>query len=146
GLPIHIADVATVGEGQELRGGAATEHGEEVVLGTALMLVGEDSRTVSERIAKRLAKVSRTLPPGVIARTVYSRSKLVNATLETVRTNLTLGALLVVAVLLALLGNFVGALIVALVIPLSLLFAITGMVQWKISANLLSLGAIDFGI
>ena len=146
GLPIRVGDVATVGEGLELRGGASTERGQEVVLGTALMLIGENSRTVSERAAARLAEVSKTLPSGIIARPVYSRSKLVNATLDTVRTNLIEGAALVIAVLFLLLGNIWGALIVAMVIPLSLLFAISGMVQWKISANLLSLGAIDFGI
>jgi cobalt-zinc-cadmium resistance protein CzcA len=146
GFPIHIADVATVGEGLELRGGAATERGEEVVVGTALMLIGENSRIVAERAEKRLAEVNRTLPPGILARPVYSRSKLVNATLETVRGNLTMGALLVIAILLALLGNFVAAVIVALIIPIALLFAVTGMVTWGISANLLSLGAIDFGI
>src|SRR5262245_2238643 len=146
GLPIRVQDIATVGEGMELRGGAATERGREIVLGTAMMLIGENSRTVAERVERRLAEINRTLPSGVVARVVYSRSKLVNATLETVRTNLLLGATLVVAVLFLLLGNFTAALIVALVIPLSLLFAITGMVEWRISANLLSLGAIDFGI
>jgi cobalt-zinc-cadmium resistance protein CzcA len=146
GIPVRVADVATVGEGHELRGGAAMERGEEVVVGTALMLIGENSRIVAERAAQRLAEVNRTLPAGVLARPVYSRSKLVDATLETVRGNLIMGALLVVAVLLALLGNFVAALIVALIIPIALLFAITGMVTWGISANLLSLGAIDFGI
>jgi heavy metal efflux system protein len=146
GLPIRVRDVAAVGEGQELRGGAAMERGEEVVIGTALMLIGENSRTVAERVAERLAEVNRTLPEGIVARTVYSRGKLVNATLETVRTNLVFGATLVVLVLLLLLGNVRGSFIVAAVIPLSLLFAITGMVIGGISANLLSLGAVDFGI
>jgi len=146
GLPIRISDVATVGEGQELRGGASMERGREVVLGTALMLIGENSRTVAQRAEAKLQEVSRSLPPGIHARPAYSRSKLVNATLHTVRTNLLEGALLVIAVLFLMLGNITGALIVALVIPLSLLFAISGMVEWKISANLLSLGAIDFGI
>ena len=146
GLPIRVQDVATVGEGKELRGGAATERGHEVVLGTAMMLIGENSRTVAERVERKLAEVNRTLPAGVETRPVYSRRKLVSATLDTVRTNLLLGATLVIAVLFLLLGNFLGALIVAAVIPLALLFAISGMVEWHISANLLSLGAIDFGI
>jgi len=146
GVPLHVHDLATVGPGREVRSGAATENGEEVVLGTAFMLVGENSRTVAERVARRLTEVQRTLPEGVVARPVYSRTKLVDATLETVRTNLLEGAALVVAVLFLLLGNFTAALIVALVIPLSMLFAATGMVHNRISANLLSLGAIDFGI
>ena len=146
GVPLHVHDVASVGHGQEVRSGAATENGEEVVLGTAFMLVGENSRTVAQRVEKRLATVQRSLPEGVIAKPVYSRTKLVDATLETVRTNLLEGAALVIAVLFALLGNFTAALVVALVIPLSMLFAATGMVHNKLSANLLSLGAIDFGI
>jgi len=146
GVPIRISDIASVGEGQELRGGAAMQMGEEVVLGTAMMLIGENSRVVSKRIEDRLAEVNRTLPKGVMATPVYSRGKLVDATIGTVRTNLVMGAALVLLVLLLLLGNLTGALIVALVIPLSLMFAITGMVVWGISANLLSLGAIDFGI
>ena len=146
GIPVHVHDVAQVGQGRELRTGAATENGREVVLGTAFMLIGENSRTVSRRVAERLEQVNRSLPPGIEAVPVYDRTKLVDATLETVRTNLLEGAVLVVAVLLLLLGNITGALIVALVIPLSMLFAVTGMVHGKISANLLSLGAIDFGI
>ncbi len=146
GVPIRLRDVASIGLGQELRTGAATENGQEVVLGTAFMLVGENSRTVSKRVAARLAEVNRSLPEGVRAKPVYDRTRLVEATLRTVETNLLEGALLVVAVLFLLLGNFTAALIVALVIPLSMLFAVTGMVQGRISANLLSLGAIDFGI
>ena len=146
GVPIHVHEVAAVGRGLELRTGAATENGREVVLGTAFMLIGENSRTVSQRVARRLEEINRGLPPGVVARPVYDRTKLVNATLETVRINLIEGAVLVIVVLLLLLGNFAGALIVALIIPLSMLFAVTGMVTGKISANLLSLGAIDFGI
>ncbi len=146
GVAIHVHDVASVGLGQELRTGAATENGEEVVLGTAFMLLGENSRTVSRRVSERLEAVNRTLPQGIVARTVYDRTRLVDATLETVRANLLEGAALVVAVLFLLLGNVTGALIVALIIPLSMLFAVTGMVHGKISANLLSLGAIDFGI
>jgi cobalt-zinc-cadmium resistance protein CzcA len=146
GVPIRVGDVAAVGVGRELRSGAATENGEEVVLGTAFMLMGENSRTVAKRVEARLDEINRSLPAGVAARPVYSRTKLVDATLETVRTNLFEGAVLVVAVLFLLLGNLTGALIVALVIPLSMLFAVTGMVHNRISANLLSLGAIDFGI
>jgi cobalt-zinc-cadmium resistance protein CzcA len=146
GVPIHVRDVAGVGPGLELRTGAATENGEEVVLGTAFMLMGENSRTVSQRVARRLEEVSRTLPEGITARAVYDRTKLVDATLHTIRNNLLEGAALVVAVLFLLLGNLTGALVVALVIPLSMLFASTGMVHGGISANLLSLGAIDFGI
>lgn len=146
GVPIHVHDVASVGIGRELRTGAATENGEEVVLGTAFMLIGENSRTVCKRLASRLETINRSLPPGIVARTVYDRTELVDATLETVRANLLEGAVLVVAVLLLLLGNLTGAIIVALMIPLSMLFAVTGMVEGRISANLLSLGAIDFGI
>jgi cobalt-zinc-cadmium resistance protein CzcA len=146
GVPIHIHDVASVHLGSEPRAGAATENGKEAVLGTAFMLIGENSRTVSKRVAARLEEIAGSLPSGVIARPVYDRTKLVDATLHTVRTNLLEGAALVIAVLFLLLGNLRGALIVALIIPLSMLFAITGMVQNKISANLLSLGAIDFGI
>lgn len=146
GVPLHVHDVATVGPGQELRSGAATENGDEVVLGTAFMLIGENSRTVAHRVEQRLAQVNRTLPEGVTARVVYTRTKLVDATLETVRTSLLEGAALVIAVLLLLLGHATAALIVAMVIPLSMLIAITGMVENRISANLLSLGAIDFGI
>jgi cobalt-zinc-cadmium resistance protein CzcA len=146
GVPIHVHEVAAVAQGLELRTGAATENGREVVLGTAFMLIGENSRTVSQAVARRLEEVNRGLPRGVVARPVYDRTKLVNATLETGRTNLLEGAALVIAVLLFLLGNVTGALIVALIIPLSMLFAVTGMVTSGISANLLSLGAIDFGI
>ncbi len=146
GIPIHVDDLADVGRGNELRTGAATENGAEVVLGTAFMLFGENSRTVAKRVADRLEEVNRSLPAGILARPVYDRMKLVDATLETVRANLLEGAILVVVVLLLLLGNIPGALIVASIIPLSMLLAITGMVQGRISANLLSLGAIDFGI
>jgi cobalt-zinc-cadmium resistance protein CzcA len=146
GVPIRLRDVATIGLGSELRTGAATENGQEVVLGTAFMLVGENSRTVAHRVSLKLEEVNRTLPDGIIAKAVYDRTRLVDATLETVMHNLFVGAALVIAVLLLLLGNLVAAGIVALVIPLSMLFAVTGMVEGRISANLLSLGAIDFGI
>ena len=146
GVPIRVRDLAMVGQGKELRTGAATENGEEVVLGTAFMLIGENSRRVSQRVAKRLEEVNKTLPAGVLAKTIYDRTKLVDATLHTVRTNLFEGAVLVIVILFALLGNFTAAVLVALIIPLSMLFAATGMVYGQISANLLSLGAIDFGI
>ncbi|MFQ5717225.1 MAG: efflux RND transporter permease subunit, partial [Nitrospinales bacterium] len=146
GVPIYIKDVAEVLLGKELRTGAATQNGEEVVLGTVFMLKGENSRTVSQRVVQKMAEVNRALPEGIVSKTVYDRTKLVNATLETVRNNLLEGALLVIGVLFLLLGNFRAAFITALVIPLSMLFAITGMVGNNISGNLLSLGAIDFGI
>lgn len=146
GVPIYVQDVAQVHLGKELRTGAATLNGRETVLGTVFMLKGENSRTVSLAVAERMKTINQTLPQGVTARTLYDRTNLVNATLETVRNNLLEGALLVIAVLFLLLGNFRAALITALVIPLSMLFAVTGMVSNRISGNLLSLGAIDFGI
>jgi cobalt-zinc-cadmium resistance protein CzcA len=146
GIPVRVRDVAEVGLGKELRTGAATLDGEETVIGTAIMLVGENSRTVAGRVAARMAEVNRSLPAGIRALTIYDRTALVDATLATVRKNLVEGALLVIAVLFALLGNLRAALIVALAIPLSMLFAITGMVHNRISGNLMSLGAIDFGI
>ena len=146
GLPIRIGDVADVIEANELRTGAATRNGEEAVLGTTFMLIGENSRTVANRVGEKIKEVNRILPAGVVATPVYDRTDLVDATIETVRQNLFEGALLVVVVLFALLGNFRAALIVAAIIPLSMLFTITGMVQNKISANLMSLGALDFGI
>ncbi|WP_310494068.1 CusA/CzcA family heavy metal efflux RND transporter [Dechloromonas sp.] len=146
GVPIRIRDVAEVGIGQELRTGAATENGREVVLGTVFMLIGENSRTVSQAVAKRLEEVNRTLPPGVVAQTVYDRTILVDKAIDTVKKNLIEGALLVVAILFLFLGNIRAAIITALVIPLAMLFTFTGMVSNKVSANLMSLGALDFGI
>jgi cobalt-zinc-cadmium resistance protein CzcA len=146
GVPIRVQDLAEVLLGKELRTGAATENGQEVVLGTVFMLMGENSRTVSERVAAKLSEVNRSLPEGVIAKTVYDRTTLVERTIQTVALNLVEGALLVVAVLLALLGNWRAALITAAVIPLSMLFLITGMVENGVSANLMSLGALDFGL
>lgn len=146
GVPIHIGDVSQVLLGKELRTGAATKDGEEVVLGTAFMLMGENSRAVSQNVKKKLDEVNRTLPQGVKAEAVYDRTTLVDKTIVTVRDNLVLGAVLVVSILFLFLGNFRSALITALVIPLSMLFAVTGMVANKISANLMSLGALDFGI
>jgi heavy metal efflux system protein len=146
GLPLRIGDVADVAEGNELRTGAATRNGEEAVLGTAFMLIGENSRAVAKRVDEKIKEINRTLSAGVTATTVYDRSNLVDSTIETVRQNLIEGAALVVAVLFVLFGNFRAALIAAAVIPLAMLFTITGMVQSKISGNLMSLGALDFGI
>jgi cobalt-zinc-cadmium resistance protein CzcA len=146
GVPVRIKDVAEVLLGKELRTGAATENGKEVVLGTVFMLLGENSRTVSQRVAAKLKEVNRSLPPGVEAKTVYDRTALVERTIKTVSTNLLEGAVLVIVVLLALLGNWRAALLTAAVIPLSMLFLITGMVEKKVSANLMSLGALDFGL
>ena len=146
GAPIRIGDVARVAEGKELRTGAATKNGREVVLGTVFMLMGENSRTVSRRVAKEMEEVSRSLPPGLEAKTVYDRTTLVDATIDTVKKNLFEGAILVIAVLFLFLGNFRAAIITALVIPLSMLFTISGMVANKVSGNLLSLGALDFGL
>ena len=146
GTPIRIRDLATVGVGEELRTGAATENGQEVVMGTVFMLVGANSRTVSHDVAERMDEIQSTLPAGLQVRTVYDRTRLVDATLDTVRENLIYGAVLVIAVLFLLLGNARAALLVALTIPLAGLFAVSGMVQNRISGNLMSLGAIDFGI
>jgi cobalt-zinc-cadmium resistance protein CzcA len=146
GAPIRVADVADVGLGQELRTGAATENGQEVVLGTVFMLVGENSRTVSRAAAERLAEAAKALPPGVTAEPIYDRTHLVDRAIATVEKNLVEGAILVIVVLLLLLGNIRAALITAAVIPLAMLLTITGMVQSKISGNLMSLGALDFGL
>lgn len=144
--PVRIRDVAAVTEGRDLRTGAATRDGEETVLGTAMLLIGENSRTVARRVAARLADIAKSLPDGVVTRTVYDRTDLVEATIRTVENNLLEGATLVVAVLFLILGNIRAALVVACVIPLSMAMTITGMVETKVSANLMSLGAIDFGI
>jgi len=146
GTPILVKDVAEVVHGRELRTGAATVNGEEVVLATVFMLVGENSRTVSSRIAAKLVEVNRSLPEGVKANAVYDRTTLVDSTIETVKKNLFEGATLVIVILFLLLGNFRAALLTACVIPLSMLLTITGMVGAKISGNLMSLGALDFGI
>lgn len=146
GVPVRIRDVAEVSEGQDLRTGAATANGSETVLGTAMLLIGENSRSVAQRVKARLAEIAKSLPDGVIARAVYDRTHLVEATIQTVEKNLVEGAALVIAVLFLILGNIRAALITACVIPLSMLFTISGMVESKVSANLMSLGAIDFGI
>ena len=144
--PLLVGDVATVGIGTSFRIGASTENGEESLLGAAIMTAGENSRLVSLAVGEKLKEIQDKLPPGVEIRTLYDRSDLVNRTIRTVRNNLAEGALLVVVVLFLLLGNFRGALIVALAIPLSMLFAVTGMVALGIPGNLMSLGAIDFGL
>jgi cobalt-zinc-cadmium resistance protein CzcA len=143
---LRVRDVATLGLGRAVRTGAATHNGEECVLGAALMLAGENSRVVARAVAKKLAEIQPNLPAGVLVTPVYDRTALVEDTIATVEKNLFEGAILVVAVLLLLLGNWRAALIVSFAIPLSLLFAITGMVQSRVSGNLLSLGAIDFGL
>lgn len=146
GTPVRIRDVAEVALGKELRTGAATENGKEVVLGTVFMLMGENSRTVSERVAAKMKEINKSLPEGVEAVTVYNRTLLVNATINTVKKNLLEGALLVCVILFLFLGNIRAALITAMVIPLSMLLTISGMVSNQISANLMSLGALDFGL
>ncbi|GAB2841035.1 CusA/CzcA family heavy metal efflux RND transporter [Pseudoduganella ginsengisoli] len=146
GVPIKVRDVAEVGLGQELRTGAATENGREVVLGTVFMLIGENSRAVAQAVAKKMADINRTLPPGVKAIPVYDRTALVDKAIHTVKKNLLEGAVLVVVILFLFLGNIRAAVITAMVIPLSMLFTLTGMAAYKVSANLMSLGALDFGI
>ena len=146
GTPIRISNVAEVSIGKELRTGAATENGREVVLGTVFMLIGENSRTVSQAVATKLTDINRTLPKGVVAVTVYDRTNLVEKAIATVKKNLVEGAILVIAILFLFLGNIRAALITAMVIPLSMLFTFTGMFNNKVSANLMSLGALDFGI
>ncbi|KPG72660.1 efflux RND transporter permease subunit [Pseudomonas libanensis] len=146
GTPIRVRNVAQVDIGRELRTGAATENGREVVLGTVFMLIGENSRSVSQAVAKKLEEINRSLPEGVVAVTVYDRTNLVEKAIATVKKNLFEGALLVVAVLFLFLGNIRAALITATVIPLAMLFTFTGMFTNKVSANLMSLGALDFGI
>lgn len=145
-LPVKIGDVADVAIGKELRTGAATQDGKETVLGTAMMLIGENSRTVAQDVAQKLKDISVSLPDGIVAEAVYDRTTLVDKAIATVSKNLLEGALLVVVVLFVLLGNLRAALITAAVIPLSMLMTITGMVQAGVSANLMSLGALDFGL
>ena len=146
GVPLRVADVAKVLIGKELRTGAATENGREVVLGTVFMLLGENSRIVSQAVDKRMAEINKSLPAGVTATTVYDRTVLVDKAIATVKKNLIEGALLVIAILFLFLGNIRAALLTAMVIPLAMLFTFTGMVTNKVSANLMSLGALDFGI
>ncbi len=146
GVPIRVRDVASVGEGPELRSGAATQNGREVVLGTVFMLIGSNSREVAQAAAARLEEADRSLPAGVSANPVYDRTALVDRTIRTVAKNLAEGALLVIVVLFLLLGNLRAALITAAVIPLAMLFTVTGMVRAGVSGNLMSLGALDFGL
>ena len=146
GLAVSVNDVASVRVGGDLRTGAASKNGKEVVIGTALMLTGENSRTVAKAVAQKVDEVSKSLPPGVVVKPAYDRSKLVNATIATVQRNLAEGALLVAASLFLLLGNVRAAVIATLVIPLSMLMTATGMNALGVSGNLMSLGALDFGL
>jgi heavy metal efflux system protein len=145
-VSVRVRDVATAELGQEMRAGSASRGGEEVVVGTALMLIGGNSRTVAQAVGARLEEINRALPPGVRAVPVLDRTMLVDATVATVATNLAEGALLVVAVLFLLLGNIRAALITAAVIPITVLLTATGMLEAGLSANLMSLGALDFGL
>jgi len=145
-IPVRIKDVAAVAIGKELRTGAATHSGQEAVIGTAFMLLGENSRTVARQVAEKLAEINTTLPDGIVAEVLYDRTVLVDNTIATVEENLVIGALLVIVVLFLLLGNIRAALITATVIPISMLATISGMVEARVSANLMSLGALDFGL
>ncbi|MEE9355958.1 MAG: CusA/CzcA family heavy metal efflux RND transporter, partial [Methylococcaceae bacterium] len=146
GHAVRLKDVATISEGKELRSGAATQNGREVVMSTVFMLIGENSRTVSKAIATKLEEIKTSLPDGITVSAVYDRSILVDKTLNTVRTNLLEGALLVIVILFFFLGNIKAALVTAAVIPIAMLMTITGMVHTQVSANLMSLGALDFGL
>lgn len=146
GVPIRIRDVADVAIGRELRTGAATDNGREVVLGTVFMLIGENSRTVSRAVDQKMVEINRNLPEGIKAVTVYDRTVLVDKAINTVKKNLLEGAILVIVILFLFLGNMRAAVITAMVIPLSMLFTFSGMVSYHVSANLMSLGALDFGI
>ena len=146
GLPIRVSDVASVSIGHDLRTGSATYNGEETVLGTAMMMMGENSKSVAQAVDQKVQAIQQSLPKGVVIETVYDRSHLVDKAIKTVAKNLVEGAILVIVILFIFLGNFRAALITACVIPLSMLFTLTGMAEQKISANLMSLGALDFGI
>ncbi|MEM9966435.1 MAG: CusA/CzcA family heavy metal efflux RND transporter, partial [Asticcacaulis sp.] len=146
GVPVRVADVADVILGEELRTGAATQNGQEVVIGTVNMLIGENSRTVAKAVAAQLKVANASLPEGVRAVAVYDRTTLVERTLTTIEKNLAEGALLVIVILFLLLGNIRAAIITALVIPITMLMTLTGMVQAGVSGNLMSLGALDFGL
>ncbi|WP_395337496.1 CusA/CzcA family heavy metal efflux RND transporter [Novosphingobium sp. BL-8H] len=146
GVPITLAQVAQVRTGQAIRMGSASENGTEVVVGTAVMRIGENSRTVATAVADRLRSINASLPPDVVVQPVLDRTTLVNATIGTVGKNLSEGALLVIIVLFALLGNFRAALIAALVIPITMMLTGFGMLKAGVSANLMSLGALDFGL
>ncbi|KMO36218.1 efflux RND transporter permease subunit [Methylobacterium aquaticum] len=146
GVPVRVKDIAEVRIGRDLRTGSASENGQEAVVGTALMLIGENSRTVAAAVDAMMRDIRRSLPPGIEVQTVLDRTRLVEATIRTVATNLTEGAALVVVILFLLLGNIRAAVITALVIPVAMLMTTTGMVEAGISANLMSLGALDFGL
>ncbi|EXI32064.1 cobalt-zinc-cadmium resistance protein CzcA [Acinetobacter baumannii 825610] len=146
GLPIRVADVASVSIGHDLRTGGATYNGQETVLGIAMMMMGENSKTIAKAIDDKVKEIQRSLPQGVVIETVYDRSSLVDKAIKTVAKNLIEGAILVIVILFIFLGNFRAALITACIIPLAMLFTLTGMAEQKISANLMSLGALDFGI
>ena len=146
GIPLRVRDIAQVAVGRELRTGSASADGKEAVVGTALMLIGENSRTVAAAVDARVREIARALPPGVQLRTVLNRTELVDATIHTVAKNLAEGALLVVVVLFLLLGNLRAAVVTALVIPATMLLTATGMLEGGLSANLMSLGALDFGL
>jgi cobalt-zinc-cadmium resistance protein CzcA len=146
GVPVRIRDIASVSIGKELRSGAATQDGHEVVMSTVFMLIGENSRTVAKAVAERLEEIKLSLPSGITSTAVYDRTGLVEKTLDTVRTNLGEGALLVMVVLFLFLGNVRAAVLTAAVIPVAMLMTISGMVLSGVSANLMSLGALDFGL
>ncbi|MFK8984509.1 efflux RND transporter permease subunit [Acinetobacter seifertii] len=146
GLPIRVADVASVSIGHDLRTGGATYNGQETVLGIAMMMMGENSKTIAKAIDQKVQEIQKSLPQGVVIETVYDRSNLVDKAIKTVAKNLIEGAILVIVILFIFLGNFRAALITACIIPLAMLFTLTGMAEQKISANLMSLGALDFGI
>jgi len=146
GVPVQLSQVAMVRAGQGIRTGSASENGHEVVVGTAVMRIGENSRTVATAVADRLAIIGKSLPADIVAKPVLDRTKLVNSTVSTVARNLAEGAVLVIVVLFALLGNFRAALIAAMVIPITMLLTATGMLRAGVSANLMSLGALDFGL
>ncbi|MEB7640637.1 CusA/CzcA family heavy metal efflux RND transporter [Acinetobacter pittii] len=146
GLPIRVTDVASVSIGHDLRTGGATYNGQETVLGIAMMMMGENSKTIAKAIDDKVQEIQRSLPQGVVIETVYDRSSLVDKAIKTVAKNLIEGAILVIVILFIFLGNFRAALITACIIPLAMLFTLTGMAEQKISANLMSLGALDFGI
>lgn len=146
GTTVKIRDIAEIVVGKELRSGSASQNGREIVIGTAMMLIGGNSRTIAQAVDKKMHEIQSSLPPGIKTTTLLNRTNLVDATIETVIKNLTEGALFVIAILFLMLGNFRAACITACVIPLSMLFTAIGMVHSKISGNLMSLGALDFGL
>jgi len=146
GLPVRLKDIASISEGKELRSGAATQNGREVVMSTVFMLIGENSRTVANAVAEKLEEIKSSLPEGITVTAVYDRTSLVDKTLQTIQKNLIEGALLVIIILFLFLGNIKAALLTAMVIPIAMLMTITGMVHARVSANLMSLGALDFGL